>query len=419
MRTINVLSVFSLLTFLFFFSFFFFFSREHKAFDTEQNILLFLDFNECASGENDCSQWATCTNTWASYTCACLVGFKDNNRERPGRACQGTFITITTTTSVPTATTTAPTTTITAPTTNASMLGAISVQCRGTAITVTVARDFLLSTSIRESTLYLGLLRCGVNGGNATHAQLTVAWNECSTQLVHNETYYTASVTLFNTMDQYISPNGTMEAPKIRLEVHDMFTDVIMGSGSFQVTVQLMNGMVPLPHNYSLSSEEAVVVDVSLNTSSDHIKVVINKCWATPTRNPGDSYSHIFLENSCSLNIYTKVLINGNSSTSQVSVQIFSFVNLNVIYLHCQVQICAQIGSNSCVPVSTPPPALTESEDLNTLQIVGLSCLGIGLSFCFIVAFVCLFYYQRNRIGHYNFNVKPKQDNFTYLVFNT
>lgn len=64
---------------------------------------------------------------------------------------------------------------------------------------------------------------------------------------------------------------------------------------------------------------------------------------------------------SCSLNIYTKVLMNGNSSTSQVSVQIFSFVDLNVIYLHCQVQICAQIGSNSCVPVSTSPPVLPES----------------------------------------------------------
>lgn len=78
---------------------------------------------------------------------------------------------------------------------------------------------------------------------------------------------------------------------------YDMIKDVIMGSGSFQVTVQLMNGTVPLPHNYSLSPEEAVVVDVSLNTSSEQIKVVINKCWATPTQNPGDTYSHIFLEN--------------------------------------------------------------------------------------------------------------------------
>ncbi|XP_040007128.1 uromodulin-like 1 [Xiphias gladius] len=598
------------------------------------------DFNECASGENDCSQWATCTNSWASYTCVCLDGFIDNNPERPGRACQviatwetmtssptptifstvsttpvslmtpppsdpalttspGTatvtistsemdsttvtptalvsttstvtavaatgvqLVTTATTTSTtanttpalttpatapttstaaptttttpttattspapatsaltkitsttattapttiptdptinttdltttsapptsttdPTTTTTAmtsmtstptttvanPTSTATAPTTNATVLrtatnvsmeGAISVQCRVPAITVTVARDFLLSTKIRESTLYLGLLGCGVNGGNATHAQLTVAWNECATRLVHNETYYMASVTLFNTMDPYTTPGGTVEVPRIRLEVpimctylksmlisadfgsmgYNMIKDVITGLGSFQVTVQLMNGTVPLPHNYSLSPEEVVVVEVSLKTSSEQIKVVINKCWGTPTPNPADTYSYTFLENSCSLNAYTKVLMNGRANTSRVSVQIFSFINLNVIYLHCQVHICVQIGSDTCVPdclqrtarssntigtaFGSSGPLLRSDEEsteqeYNTLHIVGLACLGIGLMLFFIVGFVCLFYYQRNRIGHYNFSVKPKQENFTYLVFNT
>ncbi|XP_034539748.1 uromodulin-like 1 isoform X2 [Notolabrus celidotus] len=358
-------------------------------------------------------------------------------------------------TAAPTSHTTAPRTS-----TNTSMLGAISVQCRVAAITVTVARDFLQSTNIKESALYLGLPECGVNGGNATHAELTVAWNECVTRLVHNETFYTASVTLFNSMEAYTSPSGEMEVPKIRLEVpimctymksmlisadfgsmgYDMIKDVITGLGSFQVTVQLMNGTLPLPHNYSMSSEEELVVEVSLNTSSEQIKVVINKCWATPSPYPGDTYSHTFLENSCSLNSYTKVLANGNSSTSRLSVKIFSFVNLNVIYLHCQVQICVQIGSDTCVPdclqrtarsfniiggaVGSSGPVLRSDEDsledeLNTLHIAGLACLGIGISLFFIIGFVCLFYYQRNRIGHYNFSVKPKQENFTYLVFNT
>ncbi|XP_044079355.1 uromodulin-like 1 [Siniperca chuatsi] len=376
---------------------------------------------------------------------------------------------MTSTTFTPTTTVTNPTTTITTPTTsttalrsatNASMPGAITVQCRVAAITVTVLRDFLLRTKIRESALYLGLPECGVNGGNATHAQLTVAWNECVTRLVHNETYYTASVTLFNTMEPYTSPSGTVEVPRVRLEVpimctyrksmlisadfssmgYNIINDAIVGSGSFQVTVQLMNGTIPLPHNYSLSPEEAVVVEVSLNISSVQIKVVIDKCWATPTPNPVDHYSYIFLENSCSLNTYTKVLINGNSSTSRVSVQIFSFVNLNVLYLHCQVHICVQIGSSTCVPDcqqrtarssntigtalgSFGPLLRTDDEPLeqqyNTLHIVGLSCLGIGLSLFFIIGFVCLFYYQRNRIGHYNFSVKTKQEKFTYLVFNT
>lgn len=76
-----------------------------------------------------------------------------------------------------------------------------------------------------------------------------------------------------------------------------MFKDVIVGSGSFLVSVKLMNGTVPLPHNYSLSSDEVVVVDVSLNTTLDQIKLVINRCWATPTQNPGDTYSYTFMEN--------------------------------------------------------------------------------------------------------------------------
>ncbi|XP_075958409.1 uromodulin-like 1 [Anarhichas minor] len=372
-------------------------------------------------------------------------------------------------TSTPTTTIASPTTTITAPATtatplrtatNVSMLGAISVQCRIAAITLTVTKDFLLSNKIREHTLYLGLPECGVNGGNATHTQLTVAWNECGTSLMHNETYYTASVTLFNTMEMYTSDSGKVEVPRIRLEApilctymkstlisadfgsmgYDMIGDFITGSGSFQVTVQLMNGTMPLPNNHSLSSDEAVVVEVSLNSSSEQIKVVINKCWATPTQNPADAYSLTFLENSCSLNTYTKVLMNGNSSTARVSVKIFSIVDLDVIYLHCLVQICVEIGSDTCVPdclqrtvrsSKTIGTAVGSSgsllqsydesleEGFTTLYIVGLSCLGIGLTLFFIIFFVCIFYFQRNRIGHYNFSVKPKQENFTYLVFNT
>lgn len=55
---------------------------------------------------------------------------------------------------------------------------------------------------------------------------------------------------------------------------------------------------------------------------------------------------------SCSLNKQTKILMNGNSTKSRVSVQIFSLVSLNVIYLHCQVHICVQTGLDTCVTVS-------------------------------------------------------------------
>uniref|UniRef100_A0A672GW98 ZP domain-containing protein n=1 Tax=Salarias fasciatus TaxID=181472 RepID=A0A672GW98_SALFA len=351
------------------------------------------------SGDNDCSQWADCINEWASYTCACLDGFIDNDPERPGRVCRGrvsniqfsTTRTPTTHTSPTTSLTTRTPTTVTAraaiSTTAASttpavrnLRGELSVQCWVDAITVSIARDFLLSANIQDSALYLGSPGCRVSSNNSTHVQLTVAWDECDAQL--NETSYTVSVTLFNSMDSYVSAGGEVKVPRLRLEVpimctymrsklisadygstgYDTIQEIITGLGSFQVRVQLMNGTAPLPQNYSLSPEEAVVVEVSLNTSSQQIKLVINRCWATATRNPVDVNSYAFLENSCSQNTFTKVLINGNSSTSRVSVQIFSIVSLDVIYLHCQVQICLQIGADSCVPVLTVPLCLVRSE---------------------------------------------------------
>lgn len=62
---------------------------------------------------------------------------------------------------------------------------AISVECRASAIMVTVARDFLWSGHIGDSSLFLGTQECGVNGGNSSHVQLTVAWDECNTQLLY------------------------------------------------------------------------------------------------------------------------------------------------------------------------------------------------------------------------------------------
>ncbi|XP_062414168.1 uromodulin-like 1 isoform X2 [Pungitius pungitius] len=362
----------------------------------------------------------------------------------------------------PIITITTPTTIATGPrtATNVSLLGEISVQCRVAAITVTVAKDFLMTNKIRERTLYLGSPECTINGENASHAQLTVAWNECGTSIAHNETHYMTSVTLFNNMEMSTSGSEKVEEPRIRLEApimctykkstlisadfgfmgYDMIKDLITGSGSLQMTLQLMAGTMPLPNNHSLSSDEAVVVEVSINHSSEQMKAVINKCWATPTQNSEDANRVTFLENSCSQNNYTKVLMNGNSTTSRVSVQIFSVVNLNVIYVHCLVQVCVETGSDTCVPdcmqrtarssktigntVSSSRALLRSNDEsleegFSTLYIAGISCLGVGLTLFIVIGFVCIFYFHRNRIGHYNFSAKPKQENFTYIVFNT
>ncbi|RVE63466.1 hypothetical protein OJAV_G00136470 [Oryzias javanicus] len=337
--------------------------------------------------------------------------------------------------------------------------GALSEQCRVAAITVTLARDFLLSYNIPESSLYLGMMGCRVNGGNSTHVQLTVAWNECATRLIHNESHWIASVTLFSTMDPYTSLNGTVEVPTGVLQVpimcayskemlisadfgsmgYDVVKDVFSRVGALPVRLQLMNSSALLPPNHRLSSQQETVLEVSLDSPSEEIRPIIKKCWATSTPDPEGEPSYTFLENSCALNSYTQVLTNGNSATSRVSVRIFSFVNLTAVYLHCQVQLCIETGSDTCTadcPQRTARTAKTvatalrssgpllfsheelNTETLDTPYVAGLSCLGIGLSLFFIIGFFCLFYYQRNRIGHHNFNVKPKQENFTYIDIN-
>ncbi|XP_056141171.1 uromodulin-like 1 [Lampris incognitus] len=577
-------------------------------FTVDENNMSIHDFDECTTGENDCSRWAQCRNTWASYECLCLDGFMDTDPARPGRVCEAettpavtiptieavgnntatpdttipvhspqnytlttppssttattstssttgpssinalthssstandthisstatptptssaiaptpTIAPTTTSTTIPTSYTITPTPTGSAttptttsfstapsPTTASTTTGAntptsstttsapinppiipittltpntssttaptpatdsqvtpedISVECRAAAITVTVTREFLVREKISDSALHLGMEQCGVNRSNATHVQLILAWGECNTTLLHNDTYYSVQVTLFDSMVHLALTNGTAEAPKPRLEVpimctyrksilvstgygpkgYDMIKDAIVGSGTFHVTVQLLNGDSPLPQNHTLTPEEDVVVKVSLNTTAEQIKVVINSCWATPSTNPLDSTNYIFLGDGCPMpNMYTTVLENGNSSSSRLSVRIFSFVELDVAYLHCQVQICVETGSTTCVPDCTgrmerfantigtaygcSGPLLrsdleSTEEALDVFHVVGFSLLGIGTTLVFLGGFIAVFYYQRNRIGHYNFSLKAKEEKFTYLVFNT
>lgn len=83
---------------------------------------------------------------------------------------------------------------------------------------------------------------------------------------------------------------------------YEVMKEVITDSGSSQMRLQLMNGSAPLPHNPALSPREAVVMEVSLNTSSEQIKVVVSKCWATPTRDPEETYRQTFLESRSTAN---------------------------------------------------------------------------------------------------------------------
>ncbi|XP_036450955.1 uromodulin-like 1 [Colossoma macropomum] len=330
---------------------------------------------------------------------------------------------------------------------------AISVNCRAGSIAVFVAQEFLRLKRISEASLYLGQPHCGQMGVNSTHVQLIVAWDECGVQIHRNTT---VQVMLYNNMTMWVLPNfapiAQLEVPVICTYMNkiiistgyesssylDMIDGAVLGSGTFHVTVRLLNGTTPLPQNYTLSPKDEVIIEVAVNSSVSQIKVVINKCWANPSSNPSESPQYFFLENSCPLpNTYTTVIQNGNSTRSLLAVNVFSMANLDIIYLHCQIQICIETASATCRPsclarstrssnvigtakASCGPllrsHSVTLEEAIQGTRIIGFILLGVGL-FVFVTIGMAALSYYRKRMGNYNFHFKPRLENFTYHVF--
>ncbi|TRY99748.1 hypothetical protein DNTS_033613 [Danionella cerebrum] len=448
------------------------------------------DLNECLLGDVDCSPWANCTNTYGSYTCDCWAGYTSVNPRRPGRICTATSIIPPTssnhevtsststlksstaanvhsslsstggTTHLLTSTTASTTTTpgsnkllaiASASNMNRQLRSNITVDCSLEFIKVFIKRKALMLYNISEDSLYLGKPECGQRETNNTHLWLITPLDSCGTTLGDNSTLYSVNVTLYN---NWKSSQTRLEIPVIcsyssiiistgytPAGRFDVINDPVAGSGQYDISVRLLNGTNPFPENYSLSPEEDVVVEVRVNTSISQIKVLINKCWATSSSNSSLQPGVVFLENGCPVaGEPVEVLQNGNNSVALVSVKIFSIINEDVVFLHCEIQIC--FNENSCMPRCTHTANSKSSNEnflgvtrsvgpikrlhtsafqnnlSNTLQTVGFALLGVAV-FLLSLAGIAVLVYYRKKMGNYNFRFRPQQENFTYHFFDT
>ncbi|XP_062869876.1 uromodulin-like 1 [Trichomycterus rosablanca] len=337
----------------------------------------------------------------------------------------------------------------------------ITVDCKFDLIAVSVARSFLQNKNIPESSLYLGQPICSQSGENSTHVHFWVQWGQCGAKLnFSNSEIMVFQVTLYNN----ITAPGSRALVRLEVPVfctyptnvfismgsnpsgYSIMDGPVTGYGMFYVNVRLLDQQSnPLPENYTLSPDEEVIVEVGLNTSNSYTKVVINKCWANPTNNPNDEPAHVFVEQSCPVrNAYTTMLQNGNSSSSLVSVNLFQLVDmLQIIYLHCQIQICIETQAASCQPSCAVTPPVTSSPRVaNVIGMTKTSCgpllkshskdpaeasvtntgyilLVLGLCVLVLVSAAALVLWYRRRMGTYSFKFKPRQEDFTYKVFST
>uniref|UniRef100_UPI003D9EAECB uromodulin-like 1 isoform 1 precursor n=1 Tax=Danio rerio TaxID=7955 RepID=UPI003D9EAECB len=458
----------------------------------DKNSIHISDLNECLLAEADCSRWAHCINTEGSYSCDCWSGYTDLNPRRPGRSCaassNATASTVhpatnytelssaaitgnpsvsrtnvqsnLTTTTMSSASSTyanrliqaiSPATTLNI---TCHSVSCITVECSPWLIKVDIRRDYLKANNISETSLYLGNPECGPAGFDDSYLWLITAWDKCGTTPEHNNTHNSFSVTLFNN----VSSSQTTTHLKVPVTCtypssviismgyapagyFEMINDPVNGWGSFEVLMRLLNGTHPLPENYTISQNENIFVEVGVNTTISQIKTVINKCWATSSSDSSQPSNYVFLDNGCPVpEKHTNVLQNGNGTVSLVAVQIFSVVNLDFVFLHCEIQICIAFQDSSCIPAcdrllsarSSKLFGLTrsvgplnrlhtttfQSNTSNTVQAVGFVLLGVGV-FLLSLTVIAGLLYQKRKIGNYNFHVRPQPENFTYNVFNT
>ncbi|XP_067289925.1 uromodulin-like 1 [Pseudorasbora parva] len=332
-----------------------------------------------------------------------------------------------------------------------SLVSYITVECRISNTSVFIRKEGLQAYGVPENALYLGEPQCVVNGRNESHVWLTAAWDKCNTTREQNSNHTSFNLILYNNFS--VAPNVHLKVPIICTYPSDiiismgygaltgyMINGLVAGFGRFQATLRLMNGMSPLPENYAFSKDEEVIVEVGLNPTVPQINPVINRCWVTSGQDSTVSRGPEFLIDGCAVaNLPTTVLQNGNDSVSLLSVRIFSLMDKDVIFLHCEIQICFETQDNTCTPdclrsasrsygsaeatASIGPlnrllEASPQNDTSTALPTVGFVLLGVGvflLSLAAIAGLVC----HKRKIGNYNFNLNPQQENFSYHVFST
>ncbi|XP_063081392.1 uromodulin-like 1 [Cavia porcellus] len=422
------------------------------------------DYDECGRGEDDCVPGTSCHNTLGTFTCSCEGGAPDSRVEYSGRACAGNSPNpggvswswfpehrpagAETSAALPPGTNPEPQGT--QPRLN--LTGAVRVLCEMERVGIAIQKHFLQQELIPESSLYLGQPACNASVSNDSHVLLAVGWGECGTLVQSNKTSTVVKTVLRNDR----SPDGIIHHPTILSPIRCIFRNDLLtslgytpkwgvytvmedlhGAGTFVTEMQLFVGDSPIPQNYSVSASDEVKVQVGLHRQKSSLKVVLVRCWATPSRDAQDPVTFGFINNSCPVpNTYTSVIQNGDSSKAQFKLRIFSFINNSIVYLHCKLRVCMESPGATCKINCNDFRVLRSRDGARMLEVswgpllrsAGVSpgtrphlttsyvALIVVTALVVVAGAVALLIlrYQRTT-GKYSFRMQP--DNFSYRVF--
>ncbi|XP_072441824.1 uromodulin-like 1 isoform X2 [Chiloscyllium punctatum] len=337
--------------------------KDNSVFSFDPESTHISDYNECASlDDNDCSLKAKCINTEGSYTCSCLDSFVDANPARPGRNCREPMVLN--------------------PTTVEAASQSIMISCKLHEISVIMERSFLEEKKIPPSTLHLGNSHCNGSIGNLTHVTLKVGWTECGTQISNNATHTVVKTTLRN-----IPYSSTVsDGAKLEVPVNCTFDNSLLltagyspngtsreGVGDYMASIETISRNRTLTEGARLAPEDEVSIQVSIETSDSRAKLIVAECWATPSNNSTSLTSYPVIKTGCPvLESQTSISENGNSTSANFTVKVFSFINLPFVYIHCQAWVCLEVKTASC------QPSCSGSRPVESAEIVAKRTVSLG-----------------------------------------
>lgn len=90
----------------------------------------------------------------------------------------------------------------------------------------------------------------------------------------------------------------------------------------------------------TLSLEQNLYVDVSLEAADDEVMLKVIRCWATPTIEADAQVRHTLINDGCPTDRTVGLDTSAGDNSARWKSQMFQFVDESQVWLHCDIQAC-------------------------------------------------------------------------------
>lgn len=120
------------------------------------------------------------------------------------------------------------------------------------------------------------------------------------------------------------------------------------GQGSFNASMELFQdetfskerSYIGVSSGVTLTLEQYLYIQVKLSASDTDIALKLLECWATPSANAGNQIRHTLIRDGCKSDETVTILKSGIGQTANWKAQMFTFINEDEVWLHCDIQAC-------------------------------------------------------------------------------